>query len=101
MSHNQYITIIEQFGIVGFSAISICIILAIVRNRKRLTFTNITAILILSMAAFNEDVIENQAGLLFGCVFIFTNILASNSQYIVDGICTYSYKEIFRNNKTK
>lgn len=88
--HNQYVSLILMFGIIGFGTIALSSIIAFYRIRKRLSFLLLTVCCILLISMFNEDTLDNQAGLLLMVYFGYTFFFATEEKYQIEN----SYSEL-------
>lgn len=72
--HNQFLTFLVKYGIVGFSIISLCFLIFYMYSHKFFNVLSISWFVITCISFFNEDTLENINGLVFfsffGCLFL-------------------------------
>jgi hypothetical protein len=69
-AHNQYLTFLLTFGMVGFSIILMAFILPILKLRKSLDFLDGVFLCIAGLSMINEDTLETHAGVSFVAFFV-------------------------------
>jgi hypothetical protein len=77
LAHNQYLTFLVEFGIVGFLLIMGALILPVVIEKRRNNYFVLLFLLVAFLSMLNEDTLETQAGvaffIFFYCLFIFAH----------------------------
>jgi len=70
-AHNQFITFLLTFGIIGFTAILLFWIFTIYNERKNINYLFVMFIILAYLSMLNEDTLETQAGVTFFAYFFF------------------------------
>jgi hypothetical protein len=77
MAHNQFLTFLVSFGLVGFILIIIAIVLPVIMEKKDNYYFILMFFLVSLLSMLNEDTLETQAGIafftLFYCLFVFAD----------------------------
>jgi len=79
-AHNQLITFIVTFGIIGFLFIISCFIYAIIYEKKYKDFLFILFLLIAIMSMLNEDTLETHTGMSFFAFFFSLFLYRENNE---------------------
>jgi len=79
-AHNQYLTFIITYGIIGASIILFCLIFPFFKNRKYKEFLPTFLFLIMLISMLNEDTLETQLGVTFFSLFYSILILNKKSE---------------------
>jgi hypothetical protein len=77
-AHNQLVTFLLAFGIIGFIWIVFCTARAIYLDRNNIDFISFSYLLILFLSMFNEDTFETQVGAVFFSFFFSLFLLSRN-----------------------
>jgi hypothetical protein len=76
-AHNQYLTFLLSFGIVGFILIFSAVLIPVVFEKRKNNFLILMFLLVSLMSMLNEDTLETQAGVVFFaffyCLFVFAD----------------------------
>lgn len=76
-AHNQYLTILITFGIIGFSIFILSLIWPFINSKENLGLIYILFFTITCISFISEDTLETQAGVtfyaFFNCLFLFLN----------------------------
>jgi hypothetical protein len=76
-AHNQLLTFMISFGMVGFILIAIAIVLPMFIEKRKSRYFIVMFLLITLLSMLNEDTLETQAGVaffsLFYCLFVFAD----------------------------
>jgi hypothetical protein len=76
-AHNQFLTFLIAFGIVGFILIISAILIPVAFEKRKNNFLILMFLLVTLMSMLNEDTLETQAGVaffaFFYCLFVFTD----------------------------
>ncbi|MFW6369847.1 MAG: O-antigen ligase family protein [Bacteroidota bacterium] len=68
-AHNQYLTFLLTFGIIGGAWIFFALFYPIIRERKKLRFPALIFIVLAFLSMLSEDTLETQAGVIFFSYF--------------------------------
>ncbi|HOV10669.1 MAG TPA: O-antigen ligase family protein [Bacteroidales bacterium] len=88
--HNQYLTLLLEFGIFGFLFFAFCLFYPPLRQKKMRDFLYLTFFIIVVLSMFTEDTFETQAGVtyfaFFSCLFLFVqkNAVSENKTLILE-----------------
>lgn len=88
--HNQYLTIMLEFGVFGFLFFLFCLFYPPVRQKKFLDFLYLTFFIVIVFSMLTEDTFETQAGVTyftyFSCLFLFVqkNAPSENKTLILE-----------------
>jgi len=76
-AHNQFLTFLIAFGIIGFILIMSAIILPLILEKRKNSYFIIMFFLVSMLSMLNEDTLETQAGVaffaIFYCLFVFAD----------------------------
>ncbi len=87
--HNQYLTILLEFGIFGFIFFMFCLLYPGIRQKKFSDFLFVSVFVIALLSMFTEDTLETQAGVTFvayfSCLllFVYKNFKSENKKVIL------------------
>ncbi len=76
-AHNQFLTFLISFGVIGFILMITAIVLPVVLEKKRNPYFILMLFLVTMLSMLNEDTLETQAGVafftVFYCLFVFAD----------------------------
>lgn len=76
-AHNQFLTYLISFGIIGFLLMISAIILPVMMEKRKNPYFILMVLLVSLMSMLNEDTLETQAGVaffaIFYCLFVFAD----------------------------
>ncbi len=77
-AHNQLVTLLLTFGLIGFILIIICVSSTIYIERRNIDFISFSFLLIILFSMLNEDTLETQVGAVFFSFFFSLFLLGRN-----------------------
>lgn len=81
-AHNQYITFIASFGVIGFSIILMGFVYFVYKERNVLDATTMVIIIIVLLSMLSEDTLETQAGATIASFYVPLFVFARNKSRI-------------------
>ena len=69
LSHNQYLTFLISFGLIGFLLISVSLILPVIRTNALKNYTAVVFFVIILLVMMGEDTLETHTGISFFAYF--------------------------------
>lgn len=79
-AHNQYLTFLIAFGVIGFLVILFSMITPIILKKQNLSFLTIIFLLIVFLSFLNEDTLETHVGVNFFAIFYSLFIFGTNKK---------------------
>jgi O-antigen ligase len=83
-AHNQYLTFVLSFGVVGSALVFMLFILGLYNERKQIDFFFLSFLLISLLSMLSEDTLETQAGATFFATFLAVLLLGKDQKKELD-----------------
>lgn len=79
-AHNQYLTFLVSFGLIGFIIVIIAFVKPILKNRENYSALTFVFVVVMLISMLNEDTLETQSGATIFAFFYALFVLRRNSQ---------------------